>query len=575
MDLIYTIEARCRDCYKCVRHCPVKAIRIKGVSGSEALRAEVLKERCVHDGSCISVCPQQAKKVRGDAGRIKDLIRSGQKVVASLAPSFAASFPVEKPGLVIAGLRKLGFAGVQETACGAELVARAYKQLPDRGPIISSACPAVVSLVEKHFPELLACLPPIVSPMIAHGKIIKSLHPDAAVVFIGPCLAKKYEAEEPQFRGVIDAVLDFGETWEWLQRDIADLAAAAKEFDDDFDGPRADAGRLFPLDGGMLKTAGLSTDMLDGNVLAITGLINCMDFLQHLLEGGGRLRTGVVELLACPGGCIGGPLSVSKDDLFIKKQRILDYYRQGRSSGKSTGELNFPGLDLRRDYSDKCVRLPRPTDEEINEILARIGKTRPEDMLNCGSCGYPTCRDKAVAVYHGIADLKMCIPYMRERAESVSSRVISAMPNGIVIVNRDMQIMEINDVAREMLGIICDDLRGRDLALIMDPSNFRQVAAAGIPLNLEMSYEKRGLFTREMIFPLTSEEMVVGILMDITEEKKQQEQHDLLRNETIARAQEVIAKQMQVAQEIAGLLGETTADTKVLLTKLIRLVKDN
>ncbi len=572
MELISTIEARCRDCYKCVRECPVKAIRIKDVTGSEAQRAEVMEERCVHDGRCVLVCPQQAKKVRNDVNKVKELISSGRVVVASLAPSFAAGFPLEKPGRVVSALRKLGFASVQETAFGAELVAAEHKKLPAGRTVLSSACPSVVSLVEKHFPGLIPNLSPIVSPMIAHARIIKSMDPDAAVVFIGPCIAKKDESEEEQYQGIVDAVLDFGETWEWMREEIPDLEHLPAEFKEEFDGPRADIGKLFPLDGGMLRTAGMSMDRLDDKVMVISGLENCLELLRHL-QLGRACKVGLIELLACPGGCVSGPMTVNEEDVFIKKQRILDYFNKGRPHENDRKTPDFRDIALYRGYSNRQVPLPEPSEAELNEIFARTGKTKPEDRLNCGACGYPSCRDKAVAVYQGFAELKMCIPYMRERAESVSNRVFASMPNGIIIVNQELKILEINEVAREMLGVPGRNLKGEDLSLFMDPANFRQVAANGKVLNLTMNYEQKDLITREIIFPLGPEE-IAGIFIDITKDRKREEQQDILNNETIKRAEEVISKQMQVAQEIAGLLGETTADTKVQLTKLIKLVKN-
>lgn len=571
MDLICTIEARCRDCYKCVRECPVKAIRITDVTGSEAQRAEVMEDRCVHDGRCVLVCPQQAKKVRNNVDKVKELLSSGRHVVASLAPSFAAGFPV-KPGRVVSALRKLGFASVQETAFGAELVTEEHKKLPAGRTYLSSSCPSVVSLVEKHFPDLIPNLSPIVSPMIAHARIIKSMDPGAAVVFIGPCIAKKDEAEEEQYQGIVDAVLDFGETWEWLQEEIADFQHLPAEFKEEFDGPQAGTGKLFPLDGGMMRTAGMSMDRLDDKVLVISGLENCMDLLRHL-QLGRACKVGLIELLACPGGCISGPMTVNEEDIFIKRQRILDYFNRSRPRENGREEPDFRDIDLSRGYSNRQVPLPEPSEAELNEIFARTGKTNPEDRLNCGSCGYPTCRDKAVAVYQGFAEMKMCIPFMREKAESVSNRVFASMPNGIIIVNRELKILEINDIARVMLGIPDKSLKGEDLSIYMDPVNFHQVAVNGSVLNLTMNNEQRDLITREIIFPLGPEE-IAGILIDITEDKKRKEQQDLLNNETIKRAEEVISKQMQVAQEIAGLLGETTADTKVQLTKLIKLVKN-
>lgn len=570
MDLIYTNEARCRDCYKCVRECQVKAIRIRDVTGSEAQRAEVMEERCIHGGRCVLVCPQQAKKVRNNIGKVKELISAGRKVVASLAPSFVAGLPL-RPERVVAALRKLGFTSVQETSYGAELVAAEHGRLPYGRTFLSSACPAVVSLVEKHFPDLISYLSPVVSPMIAHARFIKSVDPGAAVVFIGPCIAKKSEAEEEQYGGVVDVALDFVELWEWMQEEIADFKALPEELKTEFDGPQADIGKLFPLEGGMLRTAGMSMDRLDDTVMVLSGLESCLELLRHL-QLGMPCKVGLIELLACNDGCINGPMAVNKEDVFIKKQRIVDYFsRSHRRKGKALPEVK--GVELYRTYINRLYPLPLPSEGELNEILARTGKTKTEDQLNCGACGYPTCKDKAIAVYQGFAELKMCIPYMRERAESVSNRVFASMPNGIIIVNQELKILEINDVARRMLGITEKNPKGQDLSLYMDPANFHKVAVSGAVLNLTMNYEQKDLITREIIFPLGPEE-IAGIFIDITEDSKREEQQDLLNNETIKRAEEVISKQMQVAQEIAGLLGETTADTKVQLTKLIRLVKN-
>ncbi len=569
MDLISTNEARCRDCYKCVRECPVKAIRIRDVSGSEAQRAEVMEDRCVHDGRCVLVCPQQAKKVRNDVDKVKELISKGRLVAASLAPSFAAGFPL-RPGRVVAALRKLGFASVQETSYGAELVAVEHQKLPAQRTYLSSACPAVVSLVEKHYPDLIPNLSPIVSPMIAHARIIKLMMPEAAVVFIGPCIAKKVEAGEEQYQGVVDAVLGFGEVWEWMQEEITDFKYLS--CDEELDGPQADIGKLFPLEGGMLRTAGMSMDRLDDKVMVISGLENCMELLKHL-QLGRACKVGLIELLACAGGCASGPMTVNEEDIFIKTQRIFDYFNKNHPRQNDQAPPDLAGIELYRNYSNRQTPLPMPSEEELNEIFARTGKTKPEDRLNCGSCGYPTCRDKAIAVYQGFAEVKMCIPYMREKAESVSNRVFASMPNGIIIVSRELKILETNDVARRMLGIQDKNPRGEDLSLYMDPVNYQQVAQNGSVLNLTMNYEHKDLIAREIIFPLGPGE-IAGIFIDITEDKKREEQQDLLNNETIKRAEEVISKQMQVAQEIAGLLGETTADTKVQLTKLIKLVKN-
>ncbi len=566
---ITTVADRCRDCYRCIRSCPVKAIRIE--AENDKLRARIVEDMCVLCGRCVLTCPQGAKKVTSRLERVKELLASGQFVVASVAPSFAAVLPTAHALVLPALLKALGFALVQETSWGAELVCRAQKQMADHLPYISSACPVVVNLVEKYYPELISRLAPLVSPMVAHGRWIKQNYPQSRVVFIGPCIAKKEEAR--QFPDAVDEVLGFDELWQWIKEE----GLSPDRFEAvDFDPPHPQRARLFPVEGGALHTLSLSTDMLDTRVVAISGLVNCIDFLFQLQRGKIKHPPVFMELLACNGGCIAGPLMETAEDIFVRRQRIIEYFRARSSAASLTREEDqpLPLNMLRRRYRERKIYRPEPPEEAVRQILAQTGKYTPEDELNCGACGYNSCREKAAAVFWGMAEVQMCIPYMRRRAESMSNLVINAMPNGCIIVNRHLEILEVNPAAREMFGWQGKEITGQTLDQLIDATNFHRVLATGEPLNVLHTYEEYDRIIREVIFPLEKGEVVVGILVDITHEKRQQEELRQMKAQTIKRAREVINKQMKVAQEIAGLLGETTAETKVLLSQLIRLMQE-
>ncbi|SHJ61660.1 [Fe-Fe] hydrogenase large subunit C-terminal domain-containing protein [Desulfofundulus thermosubterraneus] len=567
---ITTVADRCRDCYRCIRSCPVKAIRIE--AENDKLRARIVEDLCVLCGRCVLTCPQGAKKVTSRLERVKELLACGGPVVASVAPSFAAVLPTDHALALPALLKALGFALVQQTSWGAELVCRAQKQLPKDRSYISTACPVVVNLVEKYYPELIPMLVPLVSPMVAHGRWIKQAYPQSRVVFIGPCIAKKDEAR--QFPDAVDEVLGFDELWRWLE---AEGLSPGQFVPGDFDPPHPQRAILFPVEGGELHTLSLSTDMLDTRVVAISGLVNCIDFLSQLQRGEIKHPPAFMELLACSGGCIAGPLMETAGDIFVRRQRIIEYFRARSSAASLTREEEgrlLPLNMLRRRYRERKIYRPEPPAEAIKQILAQTGKYTPEDELNCGACGYNSCREKAAAVYWGMAEVQMCIPYMRRRAESMSNLVINAMPNGCIIVNRHLEILEANPAAREMFGWQGKEITGQKLDQLIDATNFRRVLATGEPLNVLHTYDEHDRIIREVIFPLEKGEVVVGILVDITHEKRQQEELRQMKAQTIKRAQEVINKQMKVAQEIAGLLGETTAETKVLLSQLIRLMQE-
>ena len=482
VPVVSTNPARCRDCYRCVRICPVKAVRV--ASG----QAEIVPELCIECASCVRACPQKAKVVRDDLTAVKAALAAGRTVVASVAPSVAAYFPADGDparGLasfepVAHALAVLGFAGSGETAIAAAMVAPVHKEWTlehrERWPVIASSCPVVVNLVEQVYPDLIDHLAPVVSPMIAHGRYLKQVYgPNAFVVFIGPCIAKKGEATDSVVAGAVDAALTFDEFERWLgERSISmsQTSGAPNQASE------ASPARLFPLEGGLLATAKLDTDLLSTNILTGSGMGVCRNVLDGIRAG--ALQVAMVELMACSGGCINGPALENRTSVAVSRQRVQRY---AAARGKQAIPERSEWPDLSRTYSDRSVPQPFFSEEQIQAVLRQVGKYSSEDELNCGSCGYASCREKAIATLKGMAEPTMCIPYMRARAESLNSVVMDVTPNAIVIVDGDLRIQDMSISAERMFGHSRTSSRGKPLQhLIPVIQDFVYVRDTGRPV---------------------------------------------------------------------------------------------
>jgi len=510
--------------------------------------------------------------VKEETHLVKKMLKNGERVAISLAPSFAASLALDNPLRIVSALRKLGAQVVQETALGAEMVARAHQKMlntSDR-PIISSACPSVVSLIEKYYPDAIAYLAPFVSPAIAHGKYLKRTYPGIKVVFIGPCVAKKEEIARPDSAGAVDVALTFQELMKWLKDEGIDAAALPPG---KFDGPSPGLARLFAADGGLLKTAG-KDGILRRETVAASGVANCIEMINHFIAE--DYPPVLVELLACPGGCISGPFSLSENDLFGRRAKLIAYVESARlregDQEPPDYESMLPLEELCRSYENRKVEMRQPSEEELAEILERTGKFSPEDELNCGACGYSSCREKAIAVYNGMADPEMCIPYMRQRAESMANVVVEASPNGVIVATRGGTIIEVNQAAEQFLGVPRKTCIGQPVELFMDATMFHEAAKTRGSVSGENTIGDR--IIKQQVMYLTAQQLLVALLEDVTSKRAEEERQFRVVAEAVARAQQVIEKQMAVAQKIAGLLGETTAETKLSLTGLMKVVRE-
>ena len=548
-ELLLLKKEDCKSCYKCIRECALKSIRFA------ENRAQIVENECVYCGHCYVVCPQSAKEIRSDTARARALIASGRPVVVSLAPSFIADFPVSGLAEMRRALTALGFAEVEETARGARIVKSEYERMIASGEhrlIISSCCHSVNLLIQKRYPRALQYLARVDSPMVAHAKSIKARMPGAAVVFIGPCVSKKDEAERC---GQVDCVLTFDELTDWLQEAGVPLGESGA-----LDGTEARS-RFFPTPGGIIKSMDQQADF---TYIPIDGLRRCMDALEEIERGG--MENCFVEMNACEGSCIGGPVMHRYHREPITCKTRVDHY--GGRSGADFSDR--PADDLKKTFSYLGTGEVMPGEAAIEEVLHKLGKFRPEDELNCGTCGYPTCREKAIAVCQGKADLTMCLPFLKAKAESFSGAILDNTPNAILAMDTKLIIQQANEAAARLFGMgSARELVGLPIDTILGPVEYLQAIggerSGGATRHYLADYDK---FVEETIAFDPEYNRVISIIKDITEETRREKRLDEERRRTAELADRVIEKQMRVAQEIASLLGETTAETKIALTRL-------
>jgi len=562
MAIIDFKATKCRHCYKCVRNCEVKAIMVKDG------RAEIMPDNCILCGRCLQICPQSAKTLVSDLDQVRYLIKRGVKVVVSIAPAFMGLLKYHTIGQVRAALLQLGFYDVRETSEGAALVTAEYGRLLREGTmenIITTCCPSANDLIEKYYPQLIPYMAPVVSPMIAHGMMLKKEYgSDVKVVFLGPCIAKKREAQDARHSGYIDAVLNFNDIERWLEDEEIDIEDCE---DMPFvKNPRVN--RLYPVSNGVVSSVMATEKRHDSyRKFYVHGEKNCMDLCESLIRG--DITGCFIEMNICYGGCIQGPTvkegSISRFKVKLDMEETIE--KEPVPEEETAPVLE--SISLRKVFMDRSPKDPVPTEEEIQAILAQTGKNRPDDELNCGACGYPTCREKAIAVFQKKAELNMCIPFMYEKSESFANLVMETSPNLVMIVDEDMKLLEYSAVGEKYFGKTRSEALQMYLYEFIDPADFQWVFETHQNIHgKKVTYPEYHLDTLQNIVYIEKEHVVLATFIDITKEEEQARQEYEKKLDTIDLAQKVIHKQMMVAQEIAGLLGETTAETKTTLTKL-------
>ena len=550
-------KSNCKNCYKCIRHCPVKSIRFSGN------QAHIIGNECILCGHCFVVCPQNAKEIVDGTEKARVLLQSGDPVVVSLAPSFIANYEGVGIGSMRRALKKLGFFDAEETAIGATIVKNEYERMlreEDRDIIITSCCHSINLLIQKYYPASLEYLADVMSPMQAHCADIKKRMPGAKTVFIGPCVAKKDEAEH--YEGLVDAVLTFEELTNWLK---AEGIALEREVDAT---PESRA-RFFPTTGGILKT--MAQNAPGYTYLALDGVENCIAALKDIESG--RIHKCFIEMSACVGSCIGGPVM----EKYHSTAPIKDYVTIAAYAGEKDFDVAQPApMSLKKTFTMIEHKLATPSESEIMSVLRQMGKFKPSDELNCGSCGYNSCREKAIAIIQGKAESSMCLPFLKDKAESFSDTIVKNTPNGLIVLNEDLEVQQVNKAARKIMNIRSEsDVLGEPVVRILDPAVFVQVKNTGRTVRDQRVYlaEYKRYIEQTVMYDQDSR-LLVGIMRDITDEEAEREKKARINRQTVEVANTVVEKQMRIVQEIASLLGETAAETKIALTKLKESIGD-
>lgn len=569
MAIIDFKATKCKHCYKCVRNCEVKAIMIKDE------RAEIMPDKCILCGKCMQVCPQSAKTLVSDLNTVKGYIANHIPTVVSIAPSYMGLLKYKTIGQINAALRKLGFTDVRETSEGAAMVTAEYARLLEEGEmetIITTCCPSVNDLIEIYYPQLVPYMAPVVSPMIAHGKMLKEeLGSNVKVVFLGPCIAKKKEAGDDRHDSCIDAVLNFNDINRWLNEEEITIEDCE---DIPFRHLDPKVNRLYPVTNGVVNSVLATEEKKDGyRKFYVHGARNCIDLCESMVRG--EIKGCFIEMNMCSGGCIKGPTVEDESISRFKVKLDMEETIEKDPAKKSEVEEIVNKISFNKIFMDRSPREPMPTESQIQEILKKTGKTKPEDELNCGACGYSTCREKAIAVFQKKAELGMCIPFMHEKAESLSNLVMETSPNIVLIVDKDMKVLEYSAVGEKYFGKTRQEALNMYLYEFIDPSDFQWVYDSHQNIHgKKVTYSEYNFSMLQNIVYIEKEDVVLATFIDITKEEELAKQEYEKKLETIDLAQRVIHKQMMVAQEIAGLLGETTAETKTTLTKLCRSLLD-
>ena len=549
-------KSNCKNCYKCIRNCPVKAIRFSGN------QAHIIDDECILCGQCFVVCPQNAKQIVDETEKVKVFLQSGEPVIVSLAPSFIANYDGAGINAMKRALKKMGFTDVEETAIGATIVKNEYERMlaeEDRDVVISSCCHSINLLIQKHFPACLEYLADVMSPMQAHCADIKKRYPDAKTVFVGPCVAKKDEAD--YYKGIVDAVLTFEELTEWMKEERIEL-----ETETDYN--ECSRARFFPTTGGVLKTMKENNDY---TYVAIDGVENCMSVLRDIEKG--KIHKCFIEMSSCSGSCVGGPVI----EKYHHDSSIKDYIEVATYAGTKDFEVTQPkSAELKKYIKFIEHKLPMPSEIEINSTLRQMGKFKTSDELNCGSCGYNTCREKAIAICQGKAEISMCLPFLKDKAESFSDTIVKNTPNGLIVLNENLEVQQINEAARKIMNIrSASDVLGDQVIRILDPTAFMNVLTNGKDVKDQRVYlaEYKRYVEQTIVYDRDSH-LLVGIMRDVTDEEYERERKENISRKTIEVADKVVDKQMRIVQEIASLLGETAAETKIALAKLKESITD-
>lgn len=557
--MVFCLESKtsdCKNCYKCIRHCPNKSISFKDN------KATIIKDDCILCGRCYLVCPQNVKVIRNDLDIVKNLIKNHEKVIVSLAPSFISNYQGVGIKSITNALKKLGFYQVEETAIGATIVKNAYDEMLDdqHDVIVSSCCHSINLLIQKHYPDALKYLADVYSPMVAHGKDIKTRYPDSKVVFIGPCIAKKDEGDKNS--NFIDAVLTFVELDKWLKEENLELEKEEESVDENT------KARLFPICGGIIQT--MKCDNPSFQYIAIDSVEESKKVLEDIING--KIHKCFIEMSSCNGSCVNGPAISDRSQSLAR-----NYYSIKEKAGKKDfNKQVLKSEDIKNNYNPYRLIHAEPSEEEIERTLGKMGKPNGTNQLNCGSCGYNSCREKAIAVIQGKAIKEMCLPYLMEKAQSFNDKIVSKSPNGLMVLDENLDIQLVNKSLCKIIGVESPDIvLKNNVTAIFEPEDFAR-ALDGESIFAKKKYLSE--YDKYIELSITYDQkfhILICVLRDITSSEVALQKRAEVLQKSIEITDKVIAKNMRAVQEIASLLGESAAETKVALSSLKDTLKND
>ena len=562
-------KVHCRNCYKCVRNCPVKAIRVINH------QAQILEDQCILCEKCTLVCPQNAKEELNMIPRVHDFIQSGGQVIASLHPAYVAEFGTDSLPALTEALKKLGLSDAFDAAAGAYLVKTAYENLVEERaqvtPTISSNCPVIVQLVQKRYPDLVPYLAPVLSVMQAHARYLKEQYPDARILSVSPCISGLAQMREAD--NYVDYVITFSELQEWLtavQVQVAAPSSAPPDADRDIR-----LSRIMAMSGGFTMAMHPSVHQ---RYLPACGIDSCKQILNEFMADPDSYSNCFLELNACPNGCIGGPsFRRTKTGLLHGLIRLQNASLYKGISNYKRDDFSAQSLtDVSRHYDTFVLRQQEAeaSEEDIKKVLAQMGKFTPEDELNCGACGYNTCREKAKAVLAGKAEISMCVPFMRERQESYSNKIINVMPGILVTADYQLKVIHMNQAARDLFDPLHKkELIGAPVSDLMDDYSLVNLISFDKNRSDDQIYlEDRKIYLERTLANDRKNQLILCVMKDITREMEEKLRIRKARNNAAAMADKLAAEQLKLVHQIASLLGETAADTKVAVEQLKRTI---
>ncbi len=551
MSILQFEKVNCKNCYKCVRYCPVKAIEVKNQC------AQIRENECILCGKCTIVCPQKTKGAISEIEKVKEVIQTGKQVIASVAPSYFAYYSVPFHTLQQA-LLQLHFSDAAETAEGAYLVKSEYEKLISEqaeGVMISSCCSSVNELIRKYYPEILQHLAPVLTPMQVHAKILKEQFPEAVIVFISPCISKKAERYDKD--SMVDFVITFEELSELFEESCIVLEEEVNLPEKQY------RSRSFPISGGILSSM---KQIQECNYISISGYQACVQAIHDIQNG--KLSNCFIEMSLCEGSCIGGPSFQEKEySLLSAKMKMKKYVSV--TDYKEDYNLTY-GKSLKHDFKiDEKVTHINPSEVQITSVLRKMGKRIEEDELNCSMCGYESCRDKAIAVIMGKAEINMCLPFMKERAESFSNQIINITPNAILAVDMDLKVQQINRAACDIFKLSQEDIINQPVSRILDEFDFVHIMTSNTEKYEKNAYlAEYNAYLNQIFMYDKASSMVVCIMKNITTDRLKKNLNLKKKMQAAVMADDIAAKQLRIVHEIASLLGETAAETKIAIHDL-------